>query len=58
MASWDLEPTRVCRLAIASNLGSILLTHLAVVKRGVEVCSVAVMNCLFSTENSGNKGTF
>ena len=48
----------MCRLAIASNLGSILLTHLAVVKRGVEVCSVAVMNCLFSTENSGNKGTF
>lgn len=31
MTAWKLEPMQMCRLAIASNLGSILL-HLAVVR--------------------------
>lgn len=47
----------MCRLAIASNLGSIYNVFSSR-KGGAEVFSVAVMNYLFGTENSGKRERF
>lgn len=56
-AGWllgGLKPICMCRLAIASNLGSIY-NEFSSRKGGAEVFSVAVMNYLFGTENSRKK---